>query len=103
MDNEGTIIKVVMHAGNAHSLAMEAIGLAKGGDFDGAQGALDDAGASLLEAHKYHAELLSLDARDELEIRLLIVHAEDQLSAAALTIGLAREIVELHALLQKRP
>lgn len=102
MENEKAIISVVMYAGNAHSLAMEAVSLAKSGSMDEAQRSLDEAGTALLEAHRLHAELLSLDARDELEVRLLLVHAEDQLMAASLAIDFSKELVELHRLLLER-
>ena len=94
MNVEEKIIQVIMNAGSARSYAMEAAASAREKDFGHALELLEQADKSLVEAHKAHAELLSLSATGELELSLLLVHADDQLMAASVSIDFARELVD---------
>lgn len=88
---------LIVNAGNAKSLAMEAIQAAKNGDFAQAQEHLKAADAAILEAHHTQTHMLSAEASGEdLPLSLLMVHSQDHLMTAITFLDLAKEIVYLH-------
>ncbi|MDR2079354.1 MAG: PTS lactose/cellobiose transporter subunit IIA [Treponema sp.] len=95
--DETRVMNLIVYAGNARSLAMEALAKAKTGDFDGAQVKQDEAAKAMNEAHKLQTSILeeSLD-RPELTTPLLMVHAQDHLMNAITVLELAKELCELY-------
>ncbi|PGK51131.1 PTS lactose/cellobiose transporter subunit IIA [Priestia megaterium] len=97
MNIEEVSFQLILHGGDAKSSAMEALYHAKEGNFEAADESLAKASVSIGEAHKQQTALIQGEARGEtVEIRLLLVHAQDHLMNAITTIDLAKEIVELH-------
>jgi PTS system cellobiose-specific IIA component len=94
---EETIFQIILHGGNARSLAMEAIAAAKRGDFAKAREKLTEAAKELGEAHHIQTSLIQSESRGEKqEISLLMIHAQDHLMNAITMKELATEIVELY-------
>lgn len=92
-----SIMGLIMNSGEAKSLSMEAIGLAKSGDFGQADEKLEMAQQSLIEAHKSQTSLLTEEARGEkLDLTLLVVHSQDHLMTSITFVELAKEIVDLY-------
>ena len=90
-------MELIVGAGGAKSSAMEAIRLAKEGSFDEADAALNTAEEMLISAHHIQTDLIQRTARgEEIEVGLLMVHAQDHLMTGILAKDLAREIVDLH-------
>jgi len=90
-------MELVVGAGSARSLAMDAIRLAKEGKFEEAYESLEGADSELSKAHHVQTDLIQRTARGEaIEVNLIMVHAQDHLMTAILAKDLAREIVELH-------
>ena len=97
MENEQMSFQLILHAGNAKSFAMEAIRFAKKHNFSESEEKLAEAKKDLTVAHKAQYELLAqFSSGHEISVDVLMVHAQDHVSGAALTIEMAEEIIELH-------
>lgn len=86
------IFKIIAAAGTAKGLYAEAVSLAREGKFEEADAKLSEGESGFLEAHRAHAELLSVD---NLEMNLMVVHAEDQMMAAETYRMFADDIIAL--------
>ncbi len=97
MDLEEISFHIILSGGNARSLAMEAMNHAKMGEFDLAEQKIEEANEEMTKAHRFQTELIQGEAQGEkIEIRLLLIHAQDHLMNAITVIDLAKEIIELH-------
>lgn len=97
MENMEVIMQLIMYGGDAKSHAMEAIQLAKQGEFAKAKEALAQASESLLAAHHAQTDLLTKEAQGEqTKLSLLMVHGQDHLMTSITFVDLAKEIVELY-------
>ncbi|MCM3740956.1 PTS lactose/cellobiose transporter subunit IIA [Oceanobacillus luteolus] len=97
MNIEEISFQIILHGGNARSLAMEAIQHAKAGQFDIANQKIKEANEELEKAHRSQTDLIQGEARGEkVEIRLLLIHAQDHLMNAMTVTDLAEEMIELH-------
>jgi cellobiose PTS system EIIA component len=88
--------QLILHSGNARSLAMEAIFTAKEKDFTSALEKLSEATSEISNAHRFQTQLIQAEAGGEdFDIPIILVHAQDHLMNAMTVIELAREIVEI--------
>ncbi|WP_042456970.1 PTS lactose/cellobiose transporter subunit IIA [Neobacillus dielmonensis] len=88
--------QLILHGGNARSLAMEAIFSAKEKNFTGAFEKLSEAETELLSAHQFQTQLIQAEASGEpIAIPIILVHAQDHLMTAMTLTDLAKELVEL--------
>ncbi|SCI88334.1 N%2CN'-diacetylchitobiose-specific phosphotransferase enzyme IIA component [uncultured Clostridium sp.] len=98
MKNQEVILGIIVNGGNARSNSMKAIKLAKNGQIEEAKRALQDAVECLAEAHKVQTALIKDEANgNEIELSLLMIHAQDHLMNAMTIKDLATEIVDIHA------
>ena len=96
-ENLEAIMGLIVHAGNAKSDAMEAIQAAKNGDFSEATEKIQQAEASLVEAHHAQTGMLTKEAQgDHMTVTLLTVHSQDHLMTAIAFTDLAKEIIDLY-------
>lgn len=96
-DMELVSFQIIAAVGTARSMYIEAIQLAKKGDFDGAQQLIEEGSKVFLEGHRAHASLIQKEASGErITISLILMHAEDQLMNAETTKLMAEEIIELY-------
>ncbi|KQL38921.1 PTS cellobiose transporter subunit IIA [Bacillus sp. FJAT-25509] len=94
--------QLILHSGNAKSLAMEAMQKAKEGKFDEAEEKLNEADSAFNEAHHVQTDLIQKEAGGEkVEFPLIMVHAQDHLMNSMTLKDMAREIIELHKLIKK--
>lgn len=98
---ENTLDKIsfelILHAGNAKSSAMDALLNAKNKDYETAQKKLDDANEELVKAHDIQTQLLVLKANGQkMDIDILMVHAQDHLNGALITIDLVGEMIDMY-------
>lgn len=94
---ESIIFEIILHSGNAKSLAMEAIANAKEREFTEATKKLEEASEALAQAHHAQTNLLHREANQEkIEINVLLIHAQDHLMTSMTTRDLAEEMVELY-------
>ncbi|WP_286183687.1 PTS lactose/cellobiose transporter subunit IIA [Bacillus sp. ISL-55] len=97
MNLEEVSFQIILNGGNARSLAMEAINIAKMGEFEQAEQKIEEANEEMVKAHRFQTQLIQGEARGEtVEIRLLLIHAQDHLMNAITVIDLAKELIDLH-------
>ncbi len=95
--------EIISNVGAAKSMYLEAMQVAKTGDFEGAENLIKEGEESFLLGHKAHASLVQKEASGEkLEINLLLVHSEDQLMNAEATKDMVLEFIELYKLILKK-
>ncbi|RDW21491.1 PTS lactose/cellobiose transporter subunit IIA [Oceanobacillus arenosus] len=88
---------LILHSGNAKSYGMEGIQAAKQGDMEAADRKMEAANNELENAHNAQTNLLSKEASGEnVEVTLLMVHAQDHLMNAMTFCDLANEFIELY-------
>ena len=89
--------QIISAVGTARSCYIEAIQKAKKGDFDGAKKLMDEGDEMFVEGHHAHAELLKKEAEGQTNvIKLIIIHAEDQLMSAEGFKTIALEFIDLY-------
>lgn len=92
---ESICFEVISAAGTAKSCYLEAIECAKvNGDY---MPILEEGNDAFLQAADAHTKALQLDASENLDIGLLLIHAETILSSAETVRDLSRYIIELIA------
>lgn len=100
-DSEETIFEIILHGGNARSLAMEAITCAKKEDFGTARKKMAEAEEELSKAHHIQTTLIQQESGGKkLHVSLLLVHAQDHLMNAITVKDLAGEFVSLYEQMQ---
>ncbi len=101
MDIELVAMELVGNAGEARSLAFEALAEAKKGNFEKAEELLEKSKEASLKAHHTQTELICNEADgNKVEIGLLMVHAQDHLMTSILARELISEMIELYKKLQ---
>ena len=96
-EKEFLVMNLIVDAGSARSYAMQAIQLAKEGNFEDANEALENADKDMSKAHGMQTDLIQKEAKgNKTEIDLFMVHAQDHIMTAMLARDMAREIVELY-------
>jgi len=89
--------QIILNGGNARALAMEAINFAKAGDYESAEKKLEEANEAIRNAHQFQTGLIQREAQGErVEVRILLIHAQDHLMNAMTVLDLAQEIIELY-------
>jgi PTS system cellobiose-specific IIA component len=85
---------MIIHSGNARSLAYEGFALAVSGDFPGGRGKLKEAEAELALAHRQQTEMIQKEARGEaVAPTLLLIHAQDHLMTAIAEVNLVERMI----------
>jgi cellobiose PTS system EIIA component len=96
LENQETIMGIIIHGGNARSCAMRAISEAKKGNFEEAENLMKESSQGLNKAHRIQTNLIQAEARGEkTELSLLMIHAQDHLMNAMTVRDLSVEIIEL--------
>ena len=94
---EAVCFQIISFAGSAKSCYMEAIGAAEQDDYDKAKALMAEGDSCFHEGHRIHAQLITKEANQEkIDIRLLLIHAEDQMTAAETVQILAEKFIHLH-------
>lgn len=87
---------IILHAGNAKSLVMEALRESRLGNGELAVAKIKEANQELVLAHKAQTELLQEEAQGEnVPYSIILVHAQDHLMNAITVRDLAEEIIKL--------
>ena len=104
MKLEDIVINLVLNGGEGKSKSMEAISLAKKGDFENAESLIKEAEEAISKAHNFQTELLQKEAAGEssVEFSLMIIHGQDHLMNAMTVKDLAKEIIDVYRQLYKK-
>lgn len=101
---ENAAMMLIVHSGDARTLAFQALESAKKGDFDEAKRLLAESEAKALEAHHVQTDLLVAEADGESpEINILLVHSQDHLMTSMLAQELIKELIYLHETKADKP
>lgn len=97
LDINNISMLVIANAGDSTSYSMEAIKVARDGNFDESKNLLEKSKEALHKAHEIHTQILVEEARGGLEsISMILVHASNHFSMAEMTLEFAKTIVELY-------
>ncbi|MBF0709945.1 MULTISPECIES: PTS lactose/cellobiose transporter subunit IIA [unclassified Gemella] len=92
-----TSMRLIAYAGEAKSKYITAINKAKESQYEEAEKLCLEGDSSFSLAHKVHQKLLTRTANgEELDMDLLLIHAEDQLMSTELFRTLSREFIDLY-------
>lgn len=93
---EFTIMQLITHAGDARSLAMQAIRTARKGNFEEADKLIVECTEKMVEAHKFQTELIfSETSGNPVPLSLFMVHAQDHVMNAMTVKDMAVEMIEM--------
>lgn len=102
MDLEQISFQIIAAVGTARSLYIEAIQEAKNNNFERADELMKEGSNQFLEGHRAHAKLIQAEANmADINVNVLLVHAEDQLMSADGFKIIAEEFIDLYKLLKK--
>ncbi len=100
--------QIIATAGEAKSLYIEAIELAKNRDFVSSSKKIEEGDECFLQCHQVHAQLIQKDAQTGVTPNILLIHAEDQMASCETIKVLAEQIIydqkqiqEIKSLLEK--
>ena len=83
--------EIIACAGDAKSLALMAIEEARNGNFEQAEKNLAEAREQMAKAHDVQNDMLQ-----SVELNIVLIHAEDHLTMAIMSIDFAEEFIELY-------
>jgi PTS system cellobiose-specific IIA component len=88
---------IIACVGTAKSMYMEALGLAKKGEFKKVEKVIKKADETFAEAHQLHLEFVQKEAQGEqLPFSLILMHAEDQMLTTETLKILIIELIEIY-------
>ena len=97
MDHSEECMEMIANAGEAKTLALNALSLAGQGAFEEAEKVLQDSEDALDKAHAAHTKLLFCEAQEEdLKVTLLMMHAGDHLNSADTIKVLVEELIRVY-------
>lgn len=89
--------EIVAYAGEARSNLIEAINVAKDGEYEKAEELIKEADETIKEAHNIQTKMLSKEAAgEEMEIGFIMVHGQDHLMTTLLLRDLVEHLVNLY-------
>lgn len=92
------LMEIIAYAGEAKSMAIEAMSMARTGGMIDARDQVRAAEKAANKAHSLHSDLLACEANSaDFRVTMLTVHAADHLAEAGIAIDMVREIIELYA------
>ena len=95
--SDAIVMNLVVNSGEARSIAMEAIELARQGQFEEAAAKIAEARETINAAHNFQTELVQKEINnDPVPMSLLMCHGQDHLMTAMLCQDLAEEIINLY-------
>jgi len=100
---ETIIMELLVNAGAARSQALTALQMARKGDFDDAEKAMEESREFVKAAHKIQTQLIGLDeGTGKLPVNLITVHSQDHLMNAMVIQDLADDLIEIYRRLPPR-
>ncbi len=95
-------MEIITHAGNARSLAIEAIRAARAGDFSQAEAKLKECEEEMVEAHHFQTDLLASEAQgNPVPVGIFMVHAQDHIMNAMTVKDLTVELIAMMKMMNK--
>lgn len=96
MDTETIAMTLIAHAGDARTLAFQALHHAKRNDFESAKQFMEISKQAALKAHQAQTDLLVAEANGKTpEINVLLIHSQDHLMTSLLAQEMIEEMIEM--------
>lgn len=100
MDEQNELVSVAMqiilHAGDARNITMQALAAAKKFDFEQAEQLMNEADKAIVQAHKSQTETVQAEMSGEkYEYSMLFAHAQDTLMTIMSEINMAKEMIDI--------
>lgn len=96
-NEEDIAFQIILHAGNAKSLCMDAVKAASENKFDESDDFFKQAADELEQAHNCQTDIIRQDILDkEAKVSLLMVHAQDHVMNAITVYDLTLQIAKLY-------
>lgn len=97
-----TSFEIISLAGASKSTSFAAIQSAKEGKREEAEKLLRDAQGLMLKAHHLQVSMITSETRgDSVEVNIILVHAQDHLTMAQISLDFAEEFIGLYSEIQK--
>lgn len=94
---EWICFQIISNSGGAKSSYIEAMHLAKAGNYRESAEKIEEAEQYFVEAHKIHTQLIQNEAAGEkTQFSLLFMHAEDQMASTEMAKLIAEEFIDLY-------
>ena len=95
--SDAIVMNLVVNSGDARSIAMEAIELARQGQFEEAAAKIAEARVTINAAHNFQTELVQKEINnDPVPMSLLMCHGQDHLMTAMVVFELAEKFIEVY-------
>ena len=95
--SDAIVMNLVVNSGEARSIAMEAIELARQGQFEEAAAKIAQARETINAAHNFQTELVQKEINnDPVPMSPLMCHGQDHLMTAMVVIDLAEKFIEVY-------
>ena len=95
--SDAIVMNLVVNSGEARSIAMEAIELARQGQFEEATAKIAQARETINAAHNFQTELVQKEINnDPVPMSLLMCHGQDHFMTAMVVIDLAEKFIEVY-------
>ncbi|PNV59360.1 PTS lactose/cellobiose transporter subunit IIA [Clostridium sp. chh4-2] len=102
-NQELIVMELVVNAGEGRSFAMEALKAARTGDFEKAGQLVKQSEQAIQNAHRSQIDIISKEAGGEpFPMSLLMVHAQDHVMTAMTVLELAKEMIQMYQMIQKK-
>lgn len=102
MEYQEIAFKLILSAGNAKSLALQAIASARENSIEEAYKKLQEADNELQQVHSLQFKLIQKEAAGEQnEISVLLIHAQDHFMDALLIKDMAKELILMYERINK--
>ncbi len=101
IDFESNSFAIITYAGKAKSLAMQAISIAKKGQYKKSLQMIDEANENISKALQMHMVIIAKEGQGyQLPFSLLFMHAEDQLNSSQMIIEISKEFINLYEFIE---
>lgn len=95
--------EMIAKVGSARGFYIEAIQLAKTGEFEAARQLVEDGKAIFVEGHHAHADILTMYSSGvEIPMNIFLMHAEDQMLTAEAFETIALEMIAVYERLENK-
>ncbi|MDY3005742.1 PTS lactose/cellobiose transporter subunit IIA [Anaerococcus porci] len=96
------IFEIIMHAGEARSLANESINYSENYEFIEAENMLEKAKNELVVCHNLQTDLLNKEAGgDKNDVNIFLIHAQDHFTMASTSIEFAERFKRIYLKFKK--
>jgi PTS system cellobiose-specific IIA component len=91
------VTQVILQAGNARTFVAQALKSASEDNFTIADKLIKEAEKEVREAHRTQTKMVQSEARgEEVELSILLIHAQDTLMIAISEINMAKQLVKMY-------